>query len=107
VSRFACGKSTAVNSTPDSIKPETKRTLRASRSSLAMISEAPSARRYQRTVPAEPELWSRRNCSLNPNLNEPVARLADLNGWLNASRVLADKRVGALRRAPVGFERSS
>ncbi len=41
VSRFACGKSTASNSTPASISADTNATLRASRSSLAMISVAP------------------------------------------------------------------
>jgi hypothetical protein len=41
VRRFAWGKSTASNSTFDSIKLEMKATLRARRSSLAMISLAP------------------------------------------------------------------
>jgi hypothetical protein len=40
VSRFACGRSTATNSTPLSIKFEIKATFRASRSSFAMISVA-------------------------------------------------------------------
>jgi hypothetical protein len=44
VRRFACGKSTAVNSTPDSISPEMKWTLRASRSNFAIMSVAPSPR---------------------------------------------------------------
>ena len=38
VRRFACGKSTASNSTFDSIKLEMNATLRAKRSSLAMTS---------------------------------------------------------------------
>ena len=41
VRRFACGKSTASNSTFDSIKFEMKATLRAKRSSLAIMSLAP------------------------------------------------------------------
>ncbi len=41
ISRFACGKSTASNTTPASINAETNATLRASRSSLAMIRVAP------------------------------------------------------------------
>jgi hypothetical protein len=41
VRRFACGKSTASNSTFDSIKLEMKAALRAKRSSLAIISLAP------------------------------------------------------------------
>jgi hypothetical protein len=44
VSRFACAKSTASNSTPASISADTKATLWASRSSLAMISVAPWTR---------------------------------------------------------------
>ena len=41
VRRFACGKSTASNSTFDSIKFEMKATLRAKRLSLAIMSLAP------------------------------------------------------------------
>ena len=44
VSRFAVGKSTAMNSTPASIRLAMKATLRASRSSLAMIRVAPVRR---------------------------------------------------------------
>jgi hypothetical protein len=44
VSRFACGKSTASNSTPASISADTNATLRASRSSLAITSVAPCTR---------------------------------------------------------------
>jgi hypothetical protein len=48
VRRFACGKSTAVNSTPDSIRFDMKFTLRASRSSLAITRVAPWTRQSVR-----------------------------------------------------------
>ncbi len=57
VSRLASGMSAATNSTPVSISPEMKWTLRASRSSFA-ITSVPRCRRHSSTARKSSAGWS-------------------------------------------------